>query len=141
MIRSVLSLVAAVLALSAAGAARAGEQPEIRLEPGQTSVIVEGAVAAHDRDIHPFTARAGQRVRVVVTSTQGNAAFDIYLPGSSVFRNEDDLWAFRGEPLRGADAGRDTTVWEGVLPRTGRYLIVVGPTRMNAVYSLRIEAE
>lgn len=138
--RSILSL-ALALSLSAAGAALAGEQPEIRLEPGQTSVTVEGAVAAHDRDIHPFTARAGQRLRVVVTSTQGNASFDIYLPGSTVFRNDDDLWAFRGEALRGAEAGRETTVWEGVLPRTGRYLIVVGPTRMNAVYSLRIETE
>lgn len=138
--RSVLSLVAAAT-LASAGAALAGEQPEIRLDPGQTWVTVEGAVGNRDRDIHPFTGRAGQRLRVTLTSTQGNAVFDAYQPGATFFRDADDIWTFRGEPLRGAEAGRDATVWEGVLPRSGRYLIVVGPTRMGAAYSLRIEAE
>lgn len=133
------AVVAMALALS--GPARAGEQPEIRFAPGATSAVIEGAVGNRDRDIHPFTARAGQRLRVTLTSTQGNAVFDAYQPGTSFFRDEDDIWTFRGDPLRGAEAGRDSTVWEGVLPRSGRYLIVVGPTRMGAAYSLRVEVE
>ena len=40
--------------------------------------------------------------------------------------------------LLGAGEGEDCKRWSGVLPDTGTYLVVVGPTRGNATYTLTV---
>jgi hypothetical protein len=34
--------------------------------------------------------------------------------------------------------GEDAKDWSGILPNTGKYLVVVGPTYGNATYTLKV---
>ena len=98
----------------------------IRFARGATSAVVDGAVLRGERAVYLVWARAGQRMRVQVTSPEDNAVFQLRGPG-------------RGGTLPGADETDDATAWSGVLPRSGDYRIVVGGTRGNAGYRLRVE--
>ena len=44
----------------------------------------------------------------------------------------------RDEDLAGAGEGEDATTWQGQLPTTGDYTVVVGGTRGNASYTLEV---
>lgn len=113
------------LCLLAASAAEARElRKTLRFEPGTSSASVEGGVIRGDRDAYELRARAGQRMKVSVTSVESNAAIAVLAPG--------------GKALPGADEGDDATAWEGELPATGPYRIVVGPTRGNTEYTLSV---
>lgn len=109
------------------GAAAAQDTPRrIRFARGATSAVVEGAVLRGERATYLARARAGQRMRVQVTSPEDNAVFQLHGPG-------------RAGTLPGAGETDDATAWSGVLPRSGDYRIVVGGTRGNAGYRLRVE--
>jgi hypothetical protein len=56
---------------------------------------------------------------VSITSLEKNAIFDIQAPDGELLKQEG-------------------TNWSGVLPSTGDYKIVVGGTRGNASYRLRV---
>lgn len=75
---------------------------------------------------HRFTLRAlaGEKLSVHVTAREHNAAFQIIGPG--------------GRALPGAGEGDDAMRWQGRLPVTGVYTVVVGGTRGNAAYTLTI---
>lgn len=109
------------------GAAVAQDAPRrIRFARGATSAVVEGAVVRGERAVYLAHARAGQRMRVRVTSPENNAVFQLRGPR-------------RVGTLPGAGETDDARDWSGVLPRSGDYRIVVGGTRGNAGYRLRVE--
>ncbi|MEW5928477.1 MAG: hypothetical protein AB1941_13495 [Gemmatimonadota bacterium] len=109
------------------GAFLAQDAPRrIRFARGATSAVVEGAVVRGERAVYLARARAGQRMNVRVTSPEDNAVFQLRGPGGV-------------GTLPGAGETDDATAWSGVLPRSGDYRIVVGGTRGNAGYTLRVE--
>lgn len=109
------------------GAAVTQDAPRrIRFARGATSATVESAVVRGERATYLVGARAGQRMRVRVASPGSNAVFQLYGPG-------------RVGALPGAGDTDDATAWSGALPRSGDYRIVVGGTRGNAEFRLRVE--
>lgn len=90
------------------------------------STVINNAVLREDVDQYLVGANAGQRMKVEITSVEGNASFQISKP-----RNEG--------MLPGAGFDDDVTKWSGELPETGDYVIEVAPTRGNATYRLTVE--
>jgi hypothetical protein len=79
-----------------------------------------------DFDQYLLGARAGQRMKVEISSVEGNASFQMTIPNNKGM-------------LPGASWDDDATQWNGVLPETGDYVIEVAPTRGNATYRLKVE--
>lgn len=92
----------------------------IRFARGASSAVVEDAVVRGTRDIYLLGARAGQKMTVSITSVEKNAVFDIIAPNQKIIKQE-------------------ATNWSAKLPTNGDYRIVVGGTRGNATYKLRVE--
>jgi hypothetical protein len=132
MMRKITTII--FLALSAA-TARAQDVHEIRFAPGSSSATVSGAVVRGTRDIYSFSARKGQMARIDVSAVESNAAITVWRPGARLGAPVDDI---QGRTLPGTDEGQDAQRWKGSLPESGRYMIVVGPTRGNATYKLRL---
>ena len=103
-----------------------GVRKRIKFPRGRTSTVINNAVLREDIDQYILGARAGQRMKVEITSVEGNAAFQIVKPGNKGM-------------LTGASWDDDATHWSGELPETGDYTIEVAPTRGNATYRLKIE--
>ena len=112
-------------ALSAVGQ---GVKQKIRFARGSSSATVHGAVVRGDRDRYYVGASKGQTMSVKITSEEDNAVFQVYLPGEE-------------EALPGAGDGDDAKDWSGELPRNAEYVIVVGGTRGNASYTLKVSIE
>ena len=126
-----------LLGLAALAAAQnAPDAREIRFEPGARSTVVSGAVVRGDRDVYAFSARKGQTTEVSVKSVESNAVISVWRPGAQIGASPGN--DIQGTALPGAGERADATRWRGRLPETGRYLIVVGPTRGNASYELRL---
>ena len=102
-----------------------GVRKKVRFAKGGTSASIKGAVIRGERDRYIVGASGGQRMTVSITSLEKNAVFQIYLAGE-------------GETLDGAGEGDDATRWSGTLPANSDYVIVVGGTRGNASYTLKI---
>ncbi|MBD2017632.1 hypothetical protein H6F96_27165 [Microcoleus sp. FACHB-53] len=92
----------------------------IRFARGASSAVVEDAVVRGTRDIYLLGAKAGQKITVSITSVENNAVFDVISPKQKILKQE-------------------ATSWSAQLPATGNYRIVVGGTRGNATYKLRVE--
>ena len=141
MSRSLAALARAGLFLAALAAVipAAAEPPvtPIRFAPGTSAGEVGGAVERGGRAIYSFGARAGQTMHLRVEAVEQNAAVQIYLPGASL-PAADPAGDITGTTLPGAGEGEDATAWDGRLPRSGTYLVVVGPTRGGATYRLRL---
>jgi type II secretory pathway pseudopilin PulG len=103
-----------------------GVRKRIRFAKGRNSTVVSNAVLREDVDQYIVGAKAGQKMKVTITSLEHNASFEISKP-----RNEGTL--------QGAGFDDDATKWSGELPETGDYLIEVAPTRGNATYRLTVE--
>ncbi len=108
---------------------------------GSTSGTVGGRVLRGERNLYSVTAGAGQTLTVTITTPDGNAVFQLYEPGTTIGRDSEGLLEFHGQALHGAADGEDATRWQGRLPRSGTYLIVVGSTRGNARYSMDVKVE
>lgn len=103
-----------------------GVRKRIRFAKGRNSTVIKSAVLREDIDQYIVGAKAGQKMKVQITSVEGNASFQISKP--------------RGEGmLPGATFDDDTTKWNGELTETGDYMIEVAPTRGNATYQLTVE--
>lgn len=126
-----------VLAALAAGISEAGVKNELRFPAGGTSASAEGAVIRGDRDVYYVTAKAGQTMEVDISAAEDNAAFSIYLPGSTV-AEKDGAIEVTGKTLPKAGDMDDATTWKGTLPASGKYLFMVGGTRGDAEYKLRV---
>jgi hypothetical protein len=120
---------AAALFLAAALPLSAGKTNErIRFPKGSTSTEIQGAVIRGETDRYLLGARAGQTLTVRITSEEDNAVFQLYRPGGRT-------------ALPGAAEEEDATRWNGKLPDSGDYVLVVGGTRGNAGYKLAIKIE
>jgi hypothetical protein len=145
--RSALAcVIAALVAAGAAHAADPASQPVpkprvIFFATGSTKGTAGGHVLRGERDLYSVGAKAGQVMTVTITAPDDNAVFQIYEPGTSAERDSDGILAFKGKALPGAGDGDDATRWNGRLPRSGTYLIVVGGTRGNARYSMDVKIE
>ncbi|MHB8067900.1 MAG: hypothetical protein ACYDIC_08380 [Desulfobaccales bacterium] len=121
-----------------AGTAQAGVVKEVSFAKGSNSALIKGSVIRGESDQYFLTAKAGQKMEVSITALEKNAAFAIYQPGYKAGKDADGILEIKGATLKGAGEGEDATVWKGVLPGSGKYLILVGPTRGNATYQLKI---
>ena len=124
------------LVLSGVAHAEPGVTP-IRFARGTAFAEISGGVERGGRAIYSFDARAGQMTRVRVTAVEQNAALQIWLPGATL-PADDPMGEITGQTLPGTEEGRDATAWSGRLPRSGTYLIVVGPTRGGTSFTLRL---
>jgi len=116
--RSVPALILpAMLCLLIATASIADDKPQIAFAPGASSATLKGDIQGMDRDIYPVTAKAGQTMRVKVSNKLKLVLFHIQLPGKEV--------AY----LPKAGEEDDATEWEGTLPVSGTYKIIVGAMR------------
>ena len=87
------------------------------------TTTVSGSVIRGERARYSVKAKAGQTLTVNITSSESNAVFQIYFPGEK-------------ETLPGAGERDDATKWSSRIPADNEYVIVVGPTRGNATYTL-----
>ena len=69
---------------------------------GSTSGTAGGRVVRPERSLYSVNAKAGQTMTVTLTTPDGNAAFQIYEPGTTIGRDNDGLLEFHG---RAAHAG------------------------------------
>ena len=92
---------------------------------GKTSTTVKGGVIRGDRDTYLIKVRSGQTMSVQISALENNAAFSIYEPKSE-------------SAIPGTEGGNDLTKWRGTLNKTGKYRIVVGGTRGNSSYTLKV---
>jgi hypothetical protein len=108
---------------------------------GSSSGTVGGHVQRSERALYSVKGVAGQTMTVTITAPDDNAVFQIYEPDTAIGRDTDGLLEFKGRPLHGAADGGDATRWQGRLPRSGTYLIVVGSTRGNTRFSMDVKVE
>jgi len=105
-----------------------GVKKKIQFARGSSSTTVNGAVIRGERDRYYLGAKKGQTMSVKITSEEDNAVFQVFLPGEE-------------EALAGAGDGDDAKDWSGELPRDAEYVIVVGGTRGNASYRLKVSID
>lgn len=117
-----------ICAFSLASVFAQGVKQKLRFARGASSATVHGAVVRGDRDRYYVGAKKGQTMSVKITSEEDNAVFQVYLPGEE-------------EALPGAGDGDDAKDWSGELPSDAEYVIVVGGTRGNASYTLKVSIE
>lgn len=131
-------LLAAAFLPSAAGADGAPPEAvrELRFARGHSSVTANASVLRGERHYRRFTARAGQAARVSVSALEKNAALQVWQPGARLPTGQGG--EIEGTPLPGASPDDDAQVWEGPLPESGSFLVVVGSTRGNASYKLTL---
>lgn len=103
-----------------------GVRKRIRFAKGRNSTVISSAVLREDVDHYIVGAKAGQRMKVEISSLEHNASFQISKPHDGGF-------------LPGASFDDDARKWSGELPETGDYVIEVAPTRGNATYRLTVE--
>jgi hypothetical protein len=120
------------------GIGEAATVKELKFPSGNNSTLIQGSVIRGESDQYFLTAKAGQKMEVGITAVEKNAAFAIYQPGYKVGKDADGILEIKGTALQGAGEGEDATAWQGVLPSSGKYLILVGGTRGNATYKLKI---
>lgn len=95
---------------------------------GQSLAVVKSSVVRGDRDVYILRVRAGQAMSVNLTAIESNAAFSIYAPKSET-------------PIPGTEEENDVASWSGAISTSGAYRIVVGGTRGNATYKLRVSVK
>lgn len=100
----------------------------IKFKKGESSATIEGGVIRGDRDTYLVGANKNQYMIVTIMSIEDNAVFQI------VDRET-------GYYLDGAGDLDDAKRWEGSLPSKGDYRIIVGGTRGNAEYTLKVFIE
>jgi len=116
--------VAAGVPASAGSQKIAVDQP-IRFAVGPLDVEMNGAVISGERDRYSLSMLAGEILDVQITSLEGNAVFSI-LDVNQV-------------PFPGTEEGKDTIQWAVPAPVDGTYSILVGSTRGNATYTLKVK--
>ena len=108
---------------------------------GSTSGTAGGHVQRGDKMLYSLKATAGHTLTVNLTAPDDNVVFQVYAPDTAIGRDPDGVLQLKGKPLPGTDDHQDATRWQGPIPRTGTYLIVVGSTRGNARYSMDVKIE
>ena len=135
-----MRLILAVLLVGAflTGVIQAAVVQEVHFAKGKNSTLIKQSVIRGESDQYYLTAKAGQKLEVSISAVEKNAAFAIYQPGYKAGKDADGILEIKGTALKGAGEGEDATAWKGDLPSSGKYLILVGGTRGNATYKLKI---
>jgi len=121
-------VLASFLGVFLATAAVAGDKPRIAFAPGASGASLKGEIQGMDRDIYPITVKAGQTMRVKVANKLKLVLFHIQMPGEN------------GGYLPNAGEDDDATQWEGKLPVSGTYKIIVGAMRgKDTRYTLDVQ--
>lgn len=123
--RLMILLVVLVFATASVSLAE-GVRRRIKFQRGRTSTVISNAVLRDEIDQYILNARAGQKMKVDISSVEDNASFQITRPDKS-------------QLLPGAGFDDDAKHWNGELPESGDYTIEVAPTRGNATYRLKVE--
>jgi hypothetical protein len=130
-------LVALALSLSCMSALGRPELNEINVATGKSAAVIDSSVIRGEVRYYTLRARKGQRLAATIVAPEKNAVLQIYRPSYAFMPDQSTLTA-TSTSLEGAGEADDATTWQGELPRTGKYLIVVGATRGNATYRLNI---
>ena len=133
-----LMLAVLLVGVLLAGLGEAAVVQEVQFAKGKNSTEIKQSVNRGESDQYTLTAKAGQKMEVSITAEEKNAAVTIYQPGYKAGKDADGILEIKGATLKGAGEGEDATSWKGALPGSGKYLILVGPTRGNATYKLKI---
>ena len=138
-----LSGVVALLVLSvwsaSAGAVPCGAPTPIRIAAGENAAKVAGGIARGEVACFTISARQGQHMIVNDPAQRDtNVVIQIYRPPWTIVRLPDGI-RVRGRSLPGAAEGEDAKSWTGTLPKTGRYLLVLGASWGGAEYHLQVE--
>ena len=120
------------------GVGQAAVVQEVHFAKGKNSTLIEQSVIRGESDQYFLTGKAEQKLTVSITALEKNAAFIIYEPGYKATKDADGILEIKGATLKGAGEGDDATTWQGVLPKSGKYLILVAGTRGNATYKLKL---
>ncbi len=104
------------------GSATAVHTKRIRFKPGDRAATVESGVIRAERDVYLLNARGGQSLTVEIKSLESNAVFDVVSPSGLVLAQE-------------------STQKKILLPHTGDYQVIVGGTRGNASYTLKVRID
>lgn len=102
--------------------AATGRIERIRFKRGFNRATIQSSVVRGTRDTFLVAATRRQTMTVSITSVEKNAVFDIQSPNGKLLK-------------------QGTTSWSGVLPTSGDYRILVGGTRGNASYRLRVAVQ
>ncbi len=106
----------------------ANSQERIKFNKGEYYTTVYGGIARGETYAYVVGASSGQFMTITVMSPEDNAVFYIL---------RTDTWQY----MSGATEDNPTKRWEGVLPTTGDYQIVVGSSRGGSEYSLQVVIE
>jgi hypothetical protein len=123
----ILSLFSAIVILILA-ANCANAQDRIKFAKGESSATVEGGIARGETHYYLVKAKKDQWMVVTIMSVEDNAVFQIINKKT-------------GNYLPGAEEETDIKRWEGYLPSSGDYKIVVGSIRGGAEYTLKVLIE
>lgn len=128
------------LACGTAPAAACPPTKPARFEAGSDTLTLTGGVARGTRDCYALALRYGQRL-VIVQGTDPNAqaVFQLYRPPWRIERADQSV-TVTGAALPGTEDGRDATRFEGRVPVTGDYLLVIGATAGGGEYRITIGA-
>lgn len=95
---------------------------QVFFDAGKSSTTVSDAVVRGDRDVYLVNAQGGQMMTLSISALEDNAVFDVISPSNMIL-------------------GTELKQSEIFLPHTGNYKIVVGGTRGNATYELKVDVE
>ncbi|MGA7937266.1 MAG: hypothetical protein WCA35_27190 [Kovacikia sp.] len=96
----------------------------IQFAPGKDYAILRDAVIRGTRDTYLLDAQRGQIMTVKIESVENNAVFDIAAPPNRLRQHRI--------------LQQEAVSWSGKLSDSGDYQIIVGPTRGNATYRLKV---
>ncbi len=106
----------------------ANSQERIKFKKGEYYTTVENAVARGEIYTYVVGASKGQFMTITVMSPEDNAEFYIL---------NAKTWQY----MEGATEDNPAKRWEGVLPASGDYQIVVGSSRGGSDYKLQVVIE
>ena len=122
--QSIIYQVSVEIPVAAGASPKIAIDQSIRFATDPLDVELNGTVIGGERDRYSLSMLAGEILDVQITSLEGNAVFSILGP--------DQI------PLPGTEEGRDTIQWAVPIAVDGVYSILVGPTRGNATYTLKV---
>lgn len=116
-----------ILVIIALSTVSISSQERIKFKKGEYAATVQGGIARGESYEYLVGASKGQFMTVTIMSIEDNAVF--YIIDNSTYQY-----------LYGATE-EGTTRWEGVLPSSGDYKIVVGSNRGGSEYTLQVVIE
>lgn len=125
---SIVKIFLAVFLIAASSVlsnAQTGKRKTVRFARGKSSIVLKGEVVRGTEDRYIVGAKAGQTMKVKITSLEKNANFTVYFAGEQ-------------ESLSGSE---EATNWTGKLSDDNDYVIIVAPSRGNATYTLTISVK